>query len=51
MLKKINNFILSSIIVSILFILIGFGMIVFPEISLETIQSESLLMLIVGRLL
>ena len=37
MLKKINNFILSSIIVSILFILIGFGMIVFPEISLDVI--------------
>ena len=37
MLKKLNNFIVSSIVVSVLFILIGLGMIVFPEISLDVI--------------
>ena len=37
MLKKLNNFIVSSIVVSVLFILIGLGMIVFQEISLDVI--------------
>lgn len=37
MVKKINNFILSSIIASVLFILIGLSLIIFPEVSLNII--------------
>ena len=37
MLKKLNNFILSSIVVSILFALVGLEMMIFPDISLNVI--------------
>ena len=47
MLKKINNFINSSILVSVLFILLGLGMILFPNISLTVVAYSIAIMFIV----
>lgn len=47
LLKKINNFINSSILVSVLFILLGLGMILFPNISLTVVAYSIAIMFIV----
>lgn len=49
MLKKLNNFILSSIVVSILFALVGLGMMIFPDISLNVIAyTIAIIFIILG---
>ena len=49
MLKKLNSFIYTSIIISILFLLVGVGMLLFPEISLNIIAySVAIIFILLG---
>ena len=49
MLKKLNSFIYTSLIISVLFILVGVGMLLFPEISLNIIAySVAIIFILLG---
>lgn len=49
MLKKLNSFIYTSLIISVLFLLVGVGMLLFPEISLNIIAySVAIIFILLG---